>query len=54
MGLEKLRLEETIMQKVENGEDDSEEWLKLKSLRTEINNLADEKLEIVKKIYAFS
>ena len=54
MGLEKLRLEETIMQKVENGEDDSQEWLKLKSLRTEINNLADEKLEIVKKIYALS
>ena len=54
MGLEKLRIEEVIMEKVQNGEDDTEEWKQLKHLRTEINNLADEKLMIVQKIYALS
>ena len=54
MGLDKLRIEEVIMQKAENGEDDTEEWKQLKSLRTEINNLADEKLVIIQKIYALS
>lgn len=54
MGLEKLRIEEDIMEKVENGEDDTEEWKELKSLRTEINRLADEKLMVVQKIYALS
>ena len=54
MGLEKLRLEEAIMEKVELGEDDAEEWKQLKELRDEINNLADEKLQIVQKIYALS
>ena len=54
MGLDKLRIEEVIMQKAENGEDDSEEWKQLKLLRDEINNLADEKLVIIQKIYALS
>ena len=54
MGLEKLRIEEVIMEKVQNGEDDTEKWKQLKHLRTEINNLADEKLMIVQKIYALS
>jgi len=54
MGLEKLRLEAVIMEKAEVGEDDSEEWKKLKGLRYEINNYAEEKLQIVQKIYALS
>ena len=54
MGLEKLRLEQVIMEKAEKGEDESEEWKQLKGLRAEINNLADEKLQIIQKIYALS
>jgi len=52
--LEKLRLESVIMEKAEKGEDESEEWKQLKGLRAEINNLADEKLQIIQKIYALS
>ena len=47
MGLEKIRLEAVIMEKAELGEDESNEWKQLKGLRVEINNLADEKLQIV-------
>ena len=39
------------MEKAAKGEDDSEAWGRLKAARTEIDGLAEEKLQIVKKIY---
>ena len=53
-GLEKLRLEEEIMDKVQKGEDDSELWKKLRAARHEIDSMAEGKLKIVSKIYNLS
>ena len=54
LGLEKLRLEEEIMDKVQKGEDDSEQWKRLRAARHEIDSMAEGKLKIVSKIYALS
>ena len=40
LGLEKLQLEQQIMEKAGKGEDDSEEWKLLKEYRNEIDSLA--------------
>lgn len=54
LGLEKIKLENDIMEKVETGEDDSEDWKKLKEIRLEIDCLAEEKLQIITKLYNLS
>ena len=42
------------MDKAAKGEDDSEPWARLKERRKEIDNLAEEKLQIITKIYNLS
>ena len=54
LGLEKLKIEDEIIEKGPKGEDDSEAWGRLKAARREIDSLAEEKLCIVKKIYNLS
>ena len=42
------------MKKASEGEDDSEPWMRLNAARKEIDSLAEEKLQIVMKIYNLS